>query len=406
MGKKIKIDKKVIEQLLKNDAAFKKQIEQLGADVNNLEDVVTKLEAASPEKQKEIFQQNYDDFRDKYFYHEPCPEGKVWSWDVNDCIDAGAQPPVQCPEGTHWDAAAGKCMDNESKPPNGGTAEGEDKFGIPFFHKSKPNGFFYEMSDDPKNDEAFEELDEHYTVTNDGTHTVVTMHPDGATSMGVGKYIRTFQDDIGPADMSHADLEKKGYMYKEDDVRDLEYKCVVRIKGLQKGNGFSISSTTGRHSEDTDCRGFAYMFNIEDPSASPTTFRFRKEQWHVHYVNSPEGVWDAKDIIPMALDGADWFGYGFCRYNSQDNKKVYLEAWICPPGKDYKVRENWKLLKRIEDFAGHGWGDQGNKCDGAKDQYGPWSGPQNRLKTNSKGGTIDFKCISFREIDPADVVTQ
>ena len=228
---------------------------------------------------------------------------------------------------------------------------------------------------------------------------VITMKPDGPTSLGVGKYVRTYQSDIGGADMKFSDLEQRGYMYKQDDVRDLEYKCIMKIQGLGE-HGFSMSSTTGRHSEDPDCRGFAYMFNIEDPSASPVTFRFRKEMWHVSYHDSPEGVWTS-EFVPSKLDGADWFGFGFCRYNSPDNKKVNLEAYLCPPGADYTKRENWKLLKKIVDFTGNKWGNDGNTCNGAPDQAGVWSGPQNRLKTNAVGGTVQFKCITFREIDPS-----
>ena len=378
MGKKS--DKKKLEELIKNNAKLKAELEKLGIRIDNLE----KFDELSEEQQMDLLRQNYENIT----------EGGI--------IITQPQTPVQCPEGQHWDAASGKCVPDSTGPgPGPGPVEGKDKWNIPFFHKSKPNGLFYEMSDDPKNDQYLEELDDHYTVSNG----VITMKPDGPTSIGVGKYIRSFENDIGPASMKHSELEQKGYMYKQDDVRDLEYKCVMRIKGIGE-NGFSMSSTTGRHHDDPDCRGFAYMFNIEDPSANPPTFRFRKEQWHVHYVNSPEGIWTNKDVVPMALDGADWFGYGFCRYNSQDNKKVYLEAWICPPGKDVTVKDNWKLLKRVEDFNGHGWGDAGQKCGGVKDQFGPWSGPQNRLKTNATSGTVEFKCISFREIDPADVITQ
>lgn len=119
----------------------------------------------------------------------------------------------------------------------GGKVEGHDKFGIPYFHKSKVNGFNYEMSDNPKDDQTMDELDEHYTVSGG----VITMKPDGPTSLGIGKYVRTYQKDIGPANMKFSDLEKKGYMYKQDDVRDLEYKCIMKIKGLGK-DGFSMSA--------------------------------------------------------------------------------------------------------------------------------------------------------------------
>ena len=100
-----------------------------------------------------------------------------------------------------------------------------------------------------------------------------------------------------------------------------------------------------------DCQGNTYMFNIEDPSASPVTFRFRKEMWHVSYHNSPEDIW-THPAVPQKLDGADWFGFGFCRYNSPGKQdSVTLEAWICPPGKDFTKQENWTMLKRIEDYT-------------------------------------------------------
>ena len=47
-----------------------------------------------------------------------------------------------------------------------------------------------------------------------------------------------------------------------------------------------------------------------------------------------------------------------------------------------------------------GWGKNIKRCGGAIDQVGTWSNVQNRLKTNSKKGTIQFKQISLREIDP------
>jgi hypothetical protein len=278
-----------------------------------------------------------------------------------------------------------------------------DRFGIPFFHESKANGFFYEMSDNPKNDQAMDVLDEHYTVsTETGTGaTVITMNSDGATSLGIGRHVREDEDSIGGCDQKFNEVEQLGHTYKPDDVRDLEYKCIMKVKDLEE-HGFSMSSTTGKHTNPKPCcQGNAYMFNIEDTNASPVTFRFRKEMWHVKYHNSPEGIW-THPAAPTKLDRADWFGFGFCRYNTPAKEgHVTLEAWFCPPGQDFTKKENWVLLKQIEDFTGHGWGNTGGECGGAPDQALTWSGRQNRLKTNAEDGTIDFKCISFREIDPS-----
>ena len=407
-------DKKAIKKLMLENEAIKKQMEALGITVDNLEDKIDTL----PVDEYANVNKNYEEWKKTGQWHAPVVE-----------------PPVACPEHEHWDEAAGKCVPDVVTPPPTGQCEDpnahydptalrcicntgfhedatgkcvkdvvtpppstgdKDKFGIPYFHKSKVGGLNYEMSDNPKDDSTMDELDDHYTVSGG----VITMKPDGPTSLGVGKYVRTYQSDIGGSDMKFSDLEKKGYMYKPDDVRDLEYKCIMKINGLGE-HGFSMSSTTGRHSEDPDCRGFAYMFNIEDPSASPVTFRFRKEMWHVSYHNSPEDIW-THPAVPSKLDGADFFGFGFCRYNSPGKTdSVTLEAWICPPGKDFTVASNWVMLKRVEDKPGNNWGNDGDTCGGAKDQVGTWSGPQNRLKTNATGGTVQFKCITFREIDPS-----
>jgi hypothetical protein len=267
-----------------------------------------------------------------------------------------------------------------------------DRFGITFFHKTKANGYFYEMSDDPANDTGIDHLDEDFTISNG----IITMHPNGPTSFGVGKNIRGFEDAIDGCKMKFSDAASRGYIYKPDDVRDLEYKCLMKVNGIG-GNGISISACTGHHDSENEpcCQGYAYMFNIQ-PDKKPVTFRFRKEMYHADYANSPEG-WMKDDALNFKIDGHGWFGFGFCRYNTGPTE-VTLEGWANPnPEQDIK---NWRMIKKIKDFKGHGWGDKCDTCHGDKDQVGTWSGPQNRLKTNATHGTIDFKCISFREIDP------
>lgn len=175
----------------------------------------------------------------------------------------------------------------------------------------------------------------------------------------------------------------------------------MSIKGIGD-HGFSISGPTGHHSSGSGgpcCQGFNYMFNI-DSQSTPVVFRFRKEMWHVKYDDSPEGPFKHPKII-FKLDGHGFFGIGYCRYNKKNEgaeDSVILEGWFCPePDKDIK---NWILIKRIEDKKGNGWGNTGDQCNGDKDQVGTWSNAQNRLKTNATQGSIDFKAITFREIDP------
>jgi hypothetical protein len=278
----------------------------------------------------------------------------------------------------------------------------KDRFGIPYFHATKAGGFVYEMSDDPQNDQAMDHVDKEFTVANG----VIRMKPAGPTSFGVGKNIRTFQDSIGGCKMNFKETAARGYASKPDDVRDLEFKCIMRITGIGD-HGFSISGPTGHHDSSSDvcCQGFNYMFNI-DSQSNPVVFRFRKEEWHVKYTTSPDGDFTHPQI-KFKLDGHGFFGIGYCRYNkknepSPDNMQgldsVILEGWFNPePDRDIN---NWILIKRIEDKPKGGWGEAGDKCGGDKDQVGTWSNAQNRLKTNATSGVIDFRAISFREIDP------
>src|SRR6185436_10008374 len=274
-----------------------------------------------------------------------------------------------------------------------------DRWGIPFWHPTKENGFFYEMSDDPKADPELEGLDAEFTTG----RGLVTMKPNGPTSFSVGKARKEYKDSIGGCTMSFAEAAKRGYTYKPDDVRDLEFKCLMKINGVGD-HGFSLSACTGHHDDGPKgvcCQGFAYMANVEVAS-KPVQFRFRKEMYHVSYHTSPEGSFTDPLIADFKLDGHGWFGFGFCRYNTPGRTDaVTLELWFNP--NPAMAIGSWKMIKRIVDKPGNKWGDDGDKCKGAKDQVGTWSGPKNRLKTNATSGTIDFKSISFREIVPAAV---
>jgi hypothetical protein len=302
-------------------------------------------------------------------------------------------PTHECPQGQHWDEAQQKCVDNDIEPPTG---DNMDKFGIPFFHKSKPNGYFLEQGMTPQSQPGFDHIDTEFTVNGD----VITMKPNGPTSFGVGRNINGFKDAIDGCAMSFKKTAERGYSYKPDDVRDLEFKCLMNVKGIG-AHGISISACTGHHdsAHKPCCQGFAYMFNVE-VSTNPADFRFRKEMWHVDYSTSPEGNFNHPQAN-FKIDGHGYVGIGVCRYNKQNpgaEDSVILEGWFNPdPIKDIK---NWILIKRIEDKKGNGWGSTGDQCDGDKDQVGTWSGPQNRLKTNATSGSIDFKAISFREIVP------
>jgi hypothetical protein len=276
-----------------------------------------------------------------------------------------------------------------------------DKFGNNYFYPSKQGGFNYEMSDNPKNDSPLEGLDSDFSVSGN----IITMKCNGATSFSVGKNGRGFSDSIGGCNMDFKATAKRGYGYKADDVRDLEFKVWMRIpSNLSSGHdGFSMSACTGHHSASGCCQGFAYMGSIEGANSNPTHFRFRKETLHVEYTDSSEGIW-THPLVNFKLSGHDWFGFGFCRYNkptsggtSPQDDSVILEIWFNPDPTNDPTK--WTMLKRTEDKKGRGWTGSKGKCNGDNDQIGVWSNAHNRLKSNSTSGTIQFTNISFREID-------
>jgi hypothetical protein len=273
-----------------------------------------------------------------------------------------------------------------------------DKFGIPMWKASKPGGFFYESSDDPTSDDAFEGGNETKTT---GTNEV-TMSPNGPTNFHLGKNVKGFKDSTGGCALHFPDAAGRGYAWKQDDVRDMEIKGVFKFN--IGSNGFSISVCTGHHTTPKPCcQGHAYMITIE-PSQSPYGALFRKEMWHVSYHPSPEGSFD----IP-GMSGSGWVGLGLVRYNKKvsddpTEDQVVLELWAnVHPDSDIK---DWKMIKSIIDKKGNGWGNDGDvkPCNGDKDQVLTWSGPKNRFKTNASSGTVKAKMLSLREIDPLGTV--
>ena len=274
----------------------------------------------------------------------------------------------------------------------------KDKFGIPYFHPLKSGGFAYESSDDPKSDDPFESGNETKTT---GTNEV-TMSPNGPTNFHLGKNARKFKDSIGGCKLKFPDAEGRGYAAFKDDVRD------VMIRGLfwfdLGSNGFSLSACTGHHTTPKPCcQGHAYMITIE-PSQNPYGATFRKEMWHVSYHPSP-GSGKNGFTLPGLTADQQWVGIGFCRYNdpAAPDKNVIVEVWVnSHPESDIG---DWKMIKSEVDTPGHGWGDDGNQCGGAKDQVITWSGPKNRFKTNATSGKVKAKMLSMFEIDPGGTGT-
>jgi hypothetical protein len=270
----------------------------------------------------------------------------------------------------------------------------EDRWGIPFFYASSTrNPFHYQQSDTPKNDKYLGGKDDIKFTSGEE----FSIHINGPTSFYVLRD-PTFTDSIDGCNMDFSEAEARGYTNKSNDLRDVEYKCLIKIEGGDGSNTMSISGPTGHHTSSNCCQGFSYMFNMSYTDNTPK-FRFRKEMWHVSYHSLTEFT-DSR--VNFKLSGHGYIGIGYCRYNKKDGRgpgkdSVILEGWFNPnPGANIK---NWFMIKRIEDKGG--WGTDGDDCGGAKDQVGTWGGEHFRIKSNDSDADFTVKHLSIREIDPS-----
>ena len=262
---------------------------------------------------------------------------------------------------------------------------------MPFFHPSKTGGFFYQQEDSPENSN-FVDWPSEMSFPGNG---VARMDPSGATDFGIGKNISGFNDSIGGCNMDFAATKSRGYAYKADDPRDIEYKAIISFEDIDLDQGFSISFDTGHHASDEPCcQGFAYMVNCR-PGADPCEFRFRKEMWHVHYSSTP---FFTDDRVNFKLNGHGYIGFGGVRYNKPNTTDtVIMEIWFNNDPINHPL--DWFLVDTFEDGPNTNFGDGGDQCNGDDAQVGTWSNVQSRMKTNSSGGTCLFKAITLREID-------
>ena len=254
------------------------------------------------------------------------------------------------------------------------------------------------MSNTPKSDKEASWGTSSGDASFSGTHAI--MHPNGPTSFEFGKNESSFKDSIDGCSNDFGDNKKRGYANRKDDPRDVEVRVIAEFSGIQSGEHFSIGGPTGHHPSGNNhcCQGYSYMISTEITD-NPTRWRFRKETTHPNYQDSPEGYFKNTSLANFKISGLGRnVGIGYCRYNAQDNQSVFLEAWFNPnPDAD---PENWTMIRKIEDKSGKHWTSEPGACGGDKDQIGIWSNCHVRLKTNSSGGTIDFKHIIVREIDP------
>src|SRR5215510_13452345 len=222
-----------------------------------------------------------------------------------------------------------------------------DKWGNKFFHPSKVGGYFFQMQDNPKSQMGIVFSNGKFDFPGGG---VIQMNPEDTTTFSVGRNVNGFTDSIGGCAMDFMHTEHRTYAYKENDVRDIEYKFWVKVDATDDGEPLNISGPTGHHPSNTEncCQGFAYLITI-DVTTNPTTFVFRKEMMHKTYFRSPEGTF-THSAANFSIRGANkYVGLGFCRFNDPQapNTSVILEVWFNPdPEADVN---NWVLVKQIKD---------------------------------------------------------
>lgn len=260
--------------------------------------------------------------------------------------------------------------------------------------------FFYQQSSDVLDDSNFADSNADVSNSGNGQFHISFGSSDSVT---LGRHREFFADNansIGGCDMDFPQTAARGYSYKADDPRDVELKMVIRVTSASAGHGLSLKGPSGHHDSPTPCcQGHGYMFSMEDLSDSPQHFRFRKEMWHVNYDDHPGTRTWTHSLFPNAFEDEGWIGICFVRYNKKDGvsrgkDSVVVEGWANPTPDTNK--NNWVMLKRVEDKGG--WGDGGDECGGDKDQILTWSSGQFIIKATDL--EMDVKNLSLREIDP------
>jgi hypothetical protein len=152
-----------------------------------------------------------------------------------------------------------------------------------------------------------------------------------------------------------------------------------------------LKGPTGRHHSNTvccsgSCYGVRFFLNT-----NPMEIQFFKEMWHVNYDDRPKVVTKFSH-----LDDGDPHNFKFITYNVVKNNKLCqaMEAYI-----DFDA-DGSKFVKVGETVDTGGWGDGGDRCNGADDQILTWDNEFAQFRWDADSTDIEFKDASCREIDP------
>ena len=214
--------------------------------------------------------------------------------------------------------------------------------------------------------------------------------------------------DIG-CEANFATATSRGYVYKQNDwmakansgVEMTAYFKMTQIDesdSTVKGNPIIMKGPTGEHHSNTDCcSGAAHMIHIGGVGESwknDIAARFSKEMWHVSYHTRSE----YKDLgLGDSFLDMGWVGFKYVVYKKTiDNvKSVVVEFWV----NENADKQTWKKELTTTDTGG--WGDDGDECDGNKDDRLAFGNARMMFRWDHRDGSdVRFKNISIRPIDP------
>lgn len=276
-----------------------------------------------------------------------------------------------------------------------------------YIYNVKKNGFIYTMdNDDPLSNNHFQ-LGGSVTKLNEQANNFWRVNNANQVRLSIKKFPE-FEDSIDGCNADFGEAEKRLYMYKKDDFRDIECKMIVEVNSLDEH--VLIGGPTGHHPSDSSpcCQGSSYFARFKN--SSPFRVQIGKEMFHHDGYESLEEL--ANSAVHSTRLQDQTIGIGYVRYNStrKDSNgnsipSVVIETYVNPAG-DGKV---WKRYSREEDYKGRGWykqGRDGTECGGAKDQPLFWGNGRIRIRWDDSSSDVRIKSLMLAEIAPGAVVTE
>lgn len=215
--------------------------------------------------------------------------------------------------------------------------------------------------------------------------------------------------DIGcSADFTKATL--RGYVYKSNDWMakansGVEMTAYFKMSSIDqsdstvKGNPIIMKGPTGEHHSNTDCcSGASHMIHIGglgEDWENDLAMRYSKEMWHVSYHTRSD--YKAINGETQSFLDMGWVGFKYIIYKKTVNnvKSVVVETWI----NNNADKQSWKKALVTTDTGG--WGDDGDECNGRKDDRLAFGNARMMLRWDHRDGSdLRFKNVSIRPINP------